>query len=229
MKKATLVVLLLLSFQCVAETFSYALQSIESEWAAIYYKMPESKQDSAYQKLLSKTSALQKQYPGAAEPIFWEALIKASSADHQGVMTALSLVREARDLLQKAISINPNTMDGSALVTLGTLYYMVPKWPIAFGDNEKAKSLLESALKINPNGIDTNYYYGDFLLSIDRTGDAIKYLENAVNAPVRPEQVFADNQLKTEAQKALAKIKASPRESDKNIYISLNHTATDIR
>ena len=225
MKKTTFVALLLLSSQCVADTLSSTVQSIESEWAAIYYKTPKAQQGGAYKVLLSKAVALEKEYPNAAEPIFWEALIKASSADQAGAISALSLINEAKELLQKAININPKAMDGSAYVTLGTLYYMVPKWPIAFGDDEKAKSLLETALKINPKGIDTNYYYGDFLLSLDRTEEAEKYFEYAINAPARPEQLFADNQLKAEARKALGKIKASSKESDKNVFASFSQAA----
>jgi tetratricopeptide (TPR) repeat protein len=223
MKKTTFVALSLLSSQCVADTLSNAVQSIESEWASIYYQTPKTKQSQAYQKLLNKAVQLEKQHPNAAEPIFWEAVIKATSADNQDAISALSLVNEAKDLLQKAIHINPNTMGGSAYVTLGTLYYMVPGWPIAFGDADKAKNLLETALKINPKGIDSNYYYGDFLLSVERPAEAKKYFKNAINAPARPEQVFADSQLKAEAQKALNKIEAS--NTGKNVIASFNNAS----
>lgn len=222
MKKTTFVALLLLTNQCVADTLSDALQSIESEWAAIYYKTPKTQQGNAYRQLLNKTTTLEKQHPNAAEPIFWEAVIKATYADHQGAVSALSLVGEAKELLQKAISINPQTMEGSAYVTLGTLYYMVPKWPIGFGDDDKAKNLLETALKINPKGIDSNYYYGDYLLSMDRPEEAKKYFENAANAPARAEQSFADNQLKAEAQKALNKIKPTASDADVNVFASFS-------
>jgi tetratricopeptide (TPR) repeat protein len=221
MKKTTFVALLLLSSHSVADTLSNALQSIESEWAAIYYKSPKAEQSRAYQKLLDKTARLEKQHPNAAEPIFWEAVIKATYADHQDAISALSLVKEAKELLHKAINIDPNAMDGSAYVTLGTLYYMVPKWPIAFGDDDKAKDLLETALKINPKGIDSNYYYGDFLLSLNRPREAKQYFEKAANAPARPEQVFADSQLKAEARLALNKIQSS--EAGKNVVASFNH------
>jgi tetratricopeptide (TPR) repeat protein len=224
MKKTTFVALLLLSSQCVADSFGNALQAIESEWAAIYYKTPKTRQGVAYQQLLEKTTQLRKQHPSAAEPIFWEAVIKATSADSHGALSALSLINEAKELLQKAISINPHAMDGSAYVTLGTLYYMVPKWPIAFGDNDKAKTLLETALKINPTGIDSNYYYGDFLVSQNQSEEAKKYFENAINAPARPEQAFADSQLKTEAQKALDKIKEA--EAGKKIIASFGYAAS---
>ncbi len=225
MKKTTFVAFLLLSNHCVAGTLDNALQSIESEWAAIYYQMPKAQQGNAYRQLLSKTTTLEKEHPNAVEPIIWEAVIKATYADHQSAMSALSLVNEAKELLQKAININPQAMDGSAYVTLGTLYYMTPKWPIAFGDDDKAKTLLEAALKINPKGIDSNYYYWDFLLSLDRSEDAKKHFEIAANAPARPEQLFADNQLKAEAQRALNEIKHASSNTDDNVFASFNRAA----
>lgn len=225
MKKTTFVALLLLSSQCVADTLGSALQSIESEWANVYYNTPKAQQGNAYRRLLDKTAALEKQHPNAAEPIFWEAVIKATYADHQGAMTALSLVNEAKDLLQKAIDIDPKTMDGSAYVTLGTLYYMVPKWPVAFGDEDKAKQLLETALKINPKGIDSNFYYGEFLASIDEQEQAKKYFEIAANASSRPEQPFADNRLKAEARKALDNLKKKANDADDTVVASFNRSS----
>ncbi|MFZ2169872.1 MAG: hypothetical protein WAW61_09585, partial [Methylococcaceae bacterium] len=131
MKKTTIVALLLLSSQCFAESLNDSLQNIESEWASIYYRTPKQKREVAYNRLLDKTINLSRQFPGNAEPFIWEAIIKATNADHQDPVSALEAIHEARDLLLKAIQINPQAMNGSAYVTLGTLYYMTPKWPIA--------------------------------------------------------------------------------------------------
>jgi tetratricopeptide (TPR) repeat protein len=221
MKFTTFVALLLLSAQCVADTLMTSVQHIESEWASIYYQTPKTKQGDAYLRLLEKTAALTKQFPNDAEPLFWQAVVKATYADHQDAMDALEAIKEARELLLKAIQINPKTMDGSAYVTLGTLYYMAPKWPIAFGDNNEAKIMLETALKINPEGIDANYFFGDFLVSTDRPAEAIKYFEKAAKAPARKEQSFADNQLKAEAKTALKNALAKKQHKEKDIFLSL--------
>ena len=208
MKKTTFVALLLLSTQVFADSLQTTLLNIESEWASVYYKMPKYKQTVAYPQLLEKAVQLSSQYPNSAEPLVWQAVIKATYADHQDPISALESIHEARDLLIKAIKINPQAMKGSAYVTLGTLYYMVPKWPIAFGDDAKAREMLETALKINPEGIDTNYYYGDFLLSNDEVAEAENYFEKAAKAPARPDQSYADMRLKEEAKLALIKTKA---------------------
>lgn len=226
MRKLLFVVLLLLSIQCLAENLEDSLKGIETEWASIYYNTPKNKQGPAFAQLLDKTMSLAEQYPNAAEPIFWQAVVKATYADHQDAFSALSAIHEARDLLLKAIKINPKTMRGSAYVTLGTLYYMVPKWPISFGDDDAAKEMLETALKINPDGIDANYFYGEFLLLHNKPGDAALYFERAAVAPVRSDQLYADNQLKAEARLALKNSHERKISGEKGIFLSLFHSAS---
>jgi Tfp pilus assembly protein PilF len=221
MKKTTFVALLLLSSQCIAENLNGSLQYIESEWASIYYNMPKQKQGPAYSTLLDKTITLSKQHPNNAEPIIWEAIVKATNADHQDAISALQAIHEARDLLLKAIEINPQAMDGSAYVTLGTLYYMAPKWPIGFGDEETAQKMLETALKINPDGIESNYFYGDFLLSNNNFKEAEKYFKHAIAVPTRKEQFYADNKLKEQAKLALKTTKERGLSATKNLFASL--------
>ena len=169
----------------------------------------------------SRTINLSRQHPKNAEPIIWEAIVKATNADHQDAVSALEAIHEARDLLTKAIEINPQAMSGSAYVTLGTLYYMAPKWPIGFGDEATAEKMLQTALKINPNGIDSNYFYGDFLLSNNRLNEAEKYFKRAIAIPARAEQFYADNQLKEEAKLALKNTKERKISSSKSLFASL--------
>lgn len=226
MKKLIFVVLLLLSPQCFAEELKDSLKNIESEWASIYYRMPKSRQGPAYVQLLDKTNRLARQYPNAAEPIFWQAVVKATYADQQDPFSALNAINEARELLTQAIRINPETMSGSAYVTLGTLYYMVPKWPISFGNDDTAQQMLETALKINPEGIDTNYFYGEFLLLHNKPNDAAIYFERATTAPARSEQLYADNQLKEEARLALKNTQIRKISGEKGLFLSLFNSAS---
>ncbi|MDP1663666.1 MAG: hypothetical protein Q8L79_00960 [Methylobacter sp.] len=226
MKKLVFVVLLLLSIQCFAENLEDSLKNIEAEWASIYYSTPKSKQGPAYAQLLDRITNLARQYPNAAEPVFWQAVLKATYADQQDAFSALGAIHEARDLLIKVIKINPKTMGGAAYVTLGTLYYRAPKWPISFGDDDAAKQMLETALKINPDGIDANYFYGEFLLLHNKFNDAAIYLEKAAAAPVRAEQLYADNQLKAEARLALQNTQKRKINGEKSIFLSVFNSAS---
>jgi len=73
--------------------------------------------------------------------------------------------------------------------------------------------LLQKALKINPKGIDSNYFYGDFLLSKSEFKAAETYFANAIAAPVRSNQAYSDNELKKAAKAALQKAKQGKKTS----------------
>jgi Tfp pilus assembly protein PilF len=153
-------------------------------------------------------------------------VILATNAELQDGFTALSSINKARDLLLEAIEKNPKTANGSAYVTLGTLYYMVPKWPIAFGDNEKAAEMFQAALKINPSGIDSNYFYGHFLLANNHAKEAQAYFEKALSAPSRKDQPFADDKLKEEVKQTLAKTNRTKITGVKHAFLSLFNSAS---
>ncbi|MCQ8104184.1 hypothetical protein NP590_08715 [Methylomonas sp. SURF-2] len=202
-----------------------SIAHLESAWAAAYYQNDEAQQRQAYPELLEKAKELVHRYPNAAEPKIWQATIMSTNAAFESSLTALSTLEKAKRLLEQAIRIDPNALDGAAYVTLGTLYYMVPGWPVSFGDDEMAEQLLKASLQINPNGIDANYFYADFLLRQDRAAEAEAFFHKASQAPVRTQQVFADTQLQNEAKLALAHAQQRKSNTGKNRFQSLFTTA----
>ena len=72
---------------------------------------------------------------------------------------AFNYAKASKKDLEKALSIDPDALSGSAYTSLGTLYFNVPGWPIGFGDDEKAEQLLKSP-DGKPIGIDSNYFMG---------------------------------------------------------------------
>lgn len=204
MKKFIFVVFMsLLSFRVAAENLDVAVDRLEKDWALAYYSN-SSDPSAKYAQLLKKAIQLAGDFPGKAEPILWQAIILASDADHQTPVQALEQITKARDLLVQAINIEPNGVNGAAHVVLGSLYYLSPPWPVAFGDNDKAKALLTQALKIAPHSIDANYFYGDFLLTQNEVEQAQIYFKRATESPARKNQLFADESLKHKAAAALA-------------------------
>lgn len=227
MNKVTFVVFLLLFTRTLlASELNTSIDDLEREWAVVYYQTDESHQRQAYPQLLQKAAELVKQYPHAAEPKIWQATIMSTNAAFESSLTALSTLKKAKKLLEEAIDINPKAMDGAAYVTLGTLYYMLPGWPVSFGDDDKAEQLLKTSLLINPNGIDANYFYADFLLRQDREAEAEAFFHKATQAPVRQQQVFADTQLKNEAKMALAHTQQRKANTGKNRFQALFTTAS---
>lgn len=227
MGKATSVVFLILfAIPLHASELTTSIAHLESDWAFAYYQSDEARQREAYPQLLEKATELSKRYPHAAEPKIWQATIIATNAAFQSALSALASLETAKQLLEEAIAQNPNALDGAAFVTLGTLYYMVPGWPVSFGDSQLAEHMLKASLKINPNGIDANYFYADYLLQQDRTAEAEEYLRKAIQAPLRKQQTYADSQLQNEAKLALAHTQQRKSNAGKNKFQSLFTSAT---
>jgi Tfp pilus assembly protein PilF len=109
-------------------------------------------------------------------------------------------------------------LDGSAHTSLGSLYYQVPGWPIGFGDDDEAEKHLKKAIQLNPNGIDSNFFYGDFLLQDDRYEEAKIYLSKALQAPDRPNRPLADAGRRQEIKAALAQIDQKMKDKGKSRY-----------
>jgi tetratricopeptide (TPR) repeat protein len=184
---------------------------VRQEWERVKYKVPAKEQEGAFEKLAQESGRVMAQYPGRAEPAIWHGIVEASYAGAKGGLGALALARSARKSFEQAIAIDAKAMDGSAYTSLGSLYYQVPGWPIGFGDDRKAFELLQKGLAINPDGIDSNYFYGDFLF---RTGDhagAEEALRKALRAPAREGRQLADEGRRGEATALLAKIRERGR------------------
>ena len=183
------------------------LLAIEHQWEHIHYQLPDKQQEAAFPQLEANADELVKRYPDRAEPLVWKAIILSTHAGAKGGLGALSMVRRARDLLEQAKKIDPDTLNGSIFTTLGSLYYQVPGWPLGYGDDKKAESFLKKALQINPDGIDANYFYGDFLYHTGHYSEALAALEKAMHAPDRPNRPLADQGRRREIQAVIAKIK----------------------
>lgn len=199
--------LLLTSVIPVSALANTTLADIQHDWSVCQYQTLEAKKENCFSALSQRVhNASQAQDNADAPLLIWSGIIDSSWAGAKGGLGALSLVKAARSNLEKAIEIDPTSLQGSAWTSLGALYYQVPGWPIGFGDKEKADQMLKKALAINPDGIDPNYFYGDFLLKEKKTEDAKRYLDKALKAPPRPGREIADNGRRRDIVKDLAGI-----------------------
>lgn len=186
-----------------------AVADLAREWAAIKYQSPANEQAAKFEALAAQAKKVTAEFPGRAEPLVWEGIIVSSLAGAKGGIGALGLVKQAKALYEDALKIDANVLDGSAYNSLGVLYYKVPGWPIGFGDKPKAQELLHKALAINPQGIDPNFFYGEYLIESGKPGEAVPYLERAVNAPARPGRDVADTGRRAEATELLRKARGT--------------------
>ncbi len=195
-----------------------AIQPLKDEWAEVFYKTPPDQQGPQLATFLVRAKELAQRYPQAAEPLLMEALVFCSQAGSEGGLAALGKVKKAREALSKAITLDPLAMEGSAYVMLGNLYYRLPGWPLSFGDDKLARQYLATALRFFPEELDTNYFYGDFLLQQGDFDHALIYLEKAGKAPVSNESRLSDLKLKQELEQALKD--ARERNKDRASFFS---------
>jgi tetratricopeptide (TPR) repeat protein len=191
----------------VADPVLDQLSTLQTEWARIKYQIADKEaQLEAIHALEEKAAQFTASNPSRPEPKIWEGIILSTDAGIVKGMSALPKVEKAKALFEESLRMDPKALDGSAYTSLGSLYYQVPGWPVAFGDDEKAEESLKQALSMNPGGIDPNYFYGDFLLQDGRAVEAKTYLERALAAPDRPGRELADAGRRQEIKAALAKL-----------------------
>lgn len=197
-----------LPWQVHADTFDDELLAIQTRWAEIQYQLPEDQRADQFEVLRKRTLGLVQRHPQRPEAKIWDGIVLSTWAGAKGGLGALSLVKSARSDFEQAIALDPTSLDGSALTSLGSLYYQVPGWPIAFGDDDKARELLTRALALNPDGIDSNYFYADYLLNQGKDDEARRYFTKALQAPPRPQRPLADEGRKRDIREKLKQLKS---------------------
>jgi tetratricopeptide (TPR) repeat protein len=201
--------MLLLSFIALSssafadEKLDAEIAQIQHDWARANYQTPKDAQESAFKTLTEQAHQLTTNSANAPEAMIWEGISYSGYAKAKGGIGALKFAEKARDLLLASEKINPHALQGSAYTSLGSLYYKVPGWPIGFGDKKKARSYLEKAVQINPAGIDTNYFYADFLSEQGDYAKAVEYYKKALAAPARAGREDADAGRRKEVEEGL--------------------------
>ncbi len=182
------------------------LLTLKHQWAKANYQLVDDEQEQAFEQLLAKIGSVVNKHPKQAENWIWLGIIQSSYAGAKGGLGALSLAKEAKSSLEKALEVNEQALSGSAYTSLGALYHKVPGWPIGFGDDDKAKELLKKAVTMNPSGIDANYFYGEYLFNEKKYSKAKDFLLKAQQAPARENRPLADNFRQKEITALIVKV-----------------------
>ena len=220
---AYLIIYLLLSdgvAGATTQTLAARLVALEREWAVISYQSSDQEQERQFKDLISRTQILKRDFPQRAEPYIWEAIATISLADVMNSLTALNLIRTARDLLIRALAIDGRALNGKAHIALGLLYHKAPRWPLSFGDDDKALGHYQEALKLDPLGLDINYYYGRFLYDRNDFPGAMQHFKSALQTPPPPQQTLAEEGRRQDIRRYIGKTERKlnrtvPRHADK--------------
>ncbi|MFT4939538.1 MAG: cytochrome c-type biogenesis protein CcmH/NrfG [Paraglaciecola sp.] len=188
------------------EPFDGQLLALQHQWAKVNYTLTDDAQSEGFEQLLIQAQTLVEQNKERAEPLVWLGIIQSSYAGAKGAFGALSLAKKARKSLERSLTMDDLVLSGSAYTSLGTLFHKVPGWPIGFGDDDDAKMMLEKAITLNPKGIDSHYFYGEFLFDKRDYAKAKEHLLLALNAPTRDNRPLADQYRRAEIQQLMAKV-----------------------
>ncbi|MFT6989002.1 MAG: tetratricopeptide (TPR) repeat protein [Paraglaciecola sp.] len=189
-----------------AENFNSQLLNLQQSWAKVNYQLTDDTQKVGFEDLLKQAKELVAANPDNANSLVWLGIIESSYAGAKGGIGALSLAKKAKKVLEASMKIDDSALDGSAYASLGTLYHKVPGWPLSFGDDDTAKEMLEKAMLINPDGIDSNYFYGEFLFDEKQYTKAKQHLTHALQAAAREERPVADEFRRVEINQLMAKV-----------------------
>jgi cytochrome c-type biogenesis protein CcmH/NrfG len=200
----TLLFVLSLAFLPLANATTVA--DLQAGWDTANFQLLGKEQQESFEQLIAAADAFTAANPDDADGWVWSGIIKSSFAGIEGGLGALGLAKQAKADFEQSLKLDANAMQGSAYTSLGTLYAGVPGWPLGFGDDKKAEELLLKGLALDPAGIDSNYFYAQFLREEGRSADARKHYEAALQAPARPGRAIADSGRQAEIRAALAEL-----------------------
>ncbi|AQU81962.1 MAG: tetratricopeptide repeat protein [Halomonas sp.] len=186
-----------------ATAYDGELFSLKNRWEHTVTDMPANQRESTLRSLASEAEKIAEQHPNEAEVLIWQGIVLASYARERGGLGALGTAGDARDVLERAIKIDPQGGNGSAYVTLGALYDRAPGRPLGFGNSNTAERMFQRALEIRPDGIDVNYYYAAFLKEQGNTQAAREHAQRAADGTARDNRQASDEALRRDAQALL--------------------------
>ena len=185
------------------------VHGLQSKWETIKFSVPEGdKQTTQMNALGADADALAAKYPDNVKVLIWDGIITSERASMASALSALGLAKRARDLLEKADTMDPAALDAGAPTSLGVLYYRVPGFPIAFGDKDKARRLLQQAIQLAPNGLDAWYFYADFLYNQSEYQKAAEAFTHALSLPKHPDRPLWDENRRLVIEEMLDKIRS---------------------
>jgi len=180
--------------------------ALQQRWAEVNYLLKGKSQIEAFNTLIGDARKVTDANGPSAEAWIWSGIIRSSYAGAKGGLGALSAAKAAKADLEKGMAIDADALDGSAYTSLGVLYLNVPGWPVGFGDEEKGVEYLKKGLELSPSGIDSNYFYAEYLFKEEVYAESARYLNRALNALSRPGRELADQGRQGEIEAMLQEI-----------------------
>lgn len=175
-------------------SFDDELLSIQREFdAASFSELSRGDRKAAFEALVEHAAKFSERYHDRAEAVAWNGIVLSTYAGEVGKLSAMKYAKAARDALHEAESMEPTALDGGLYASLGALYSKVPGGFVGFGDDELAAEYFEKALAVDSGNIDTNFFYGEFLIDQEQYEQATQVLSKALDAPQVSERPLFDS------------------------------------
>ncbi|MGE5243084.1 MAG: TRAP transporter TatT component family protein [Betaproteobacteria bacterium] len=139
--------------------------------------------------------------PNRPEGHFWTAANMGALAESYGLIQGLKYRGRIKDELERVIAIDPSWQEGSADAALGQWYFEVPR--LFGGSRAKAEEHLRRALAYDSQSRVALSFLADVLVADGRRDEALRALQQVVNAPTDPDWIPEDTDLKRKAEERL--------------------------
>jgi len=202
--------LLLLAGLAAAHGAGFAgdLLSIPREFDnANFADLGKSERKKAFEALVEHAAAFSERYPDRAEAVAWNGIVLSTYAGEVGALSAMKYAKAAREALHSAEAMTPTALDGGIYASLGALYSKVPGGFVGFGDDAVAADYFAKALAVDADNIDTNFFYGEFLLEQEDYAQAGQVLEKALSAPAVESRPLFDQGRRESIRALLAEVR----------------------
>jgi tetratricopeptide (TPR) repeat protein len=162
------------------ENQEHSVSELYQKWLLL--QVHEDQQLPELTALAKQAKTLTKHYPLLAVCWALQGMIKSQQTSVKSGLGGLRLAKQAKDMLQKALSIDPYVFYGVAYAELGWLYHRTPGWPFSLGSDKMAKHLLNKAVDINPISIAANFRYAEYWFDQENYTQAETFFEATLKA-----------------------------------------------
>jgi tetratricopeptide (TPR) repeat protein len=160
------------------------------------------------EELRSRAQQLSLQYPDRAEPVIWQGWALSEYGRINAGLSSLLTFKQARKKLEQGLALDPKVYSGKPHVTLGKLYLNLPRFPISFGNKDKAREHLRIGLSMDPQDPEANYSYAQLLFDDENYEEAMRHARSAAQAEHLPDRAEHDRSLQERVSKLIVQIQA---------------------
>lgn len=171
---------LVVFFYSISANAALDLAKIKLELAKLESVKDKDEGFARCEKLMAQLDESGEEEKNPATYYTWEGIVVAKMAHYKApAISALSLAKDARRSLEKAVELDETNSNAAALNALGIIYHRVPRF-ISFGNDKKSEEYFKRANAVSSN-LDTNWRYGEFLVEEGRKEEGLKLLKLALS------------------------------------------------